>query len=272
MRTTRAFLSYIEPVLFPDGEAIDAESGEADKTHRSCQMPRPCPQIPSGRTTRMDKTCPTNSSEIFKKTGGGRFVGILMDVEALSSFLEREFPQVNADGMAFTVTDAGAGFASMRLDPMDRHLRPGGTVSGPTLFALADLTAYVAILAQIGPVALAVTTNLNINFLRKPELGPIDATAKAAETRQAARGGRHFYDQRRQRRTGGTCNLDLFDPAAGIAATLPVIAPGPPIISLRRRPSPSHDPFRHRPAPRWSSRTGRPGPSPGVWHPPRSGR
>jgi uncharacterized protein (TIGR00369 family) len=100
-----------------------------------------------------------------------------MDVEALTSFLEREFPQVNAEGMAFTVTEVGEGFASMRLDPSDRHLRPGGTVSGPTLFALADITAYVAILAQIGPVALAVTTNLNINFLRKPEPGPIDAKA-----------------------------------------------------------------------------------------------
>lgn len=105
-------------------------------------------------------------------------VGISMDVEALSSFLEREFPQVNANGKAFTVTGAGPGFASMRLDPMARHLRPGGTVSGPSLFALADLTAYVAILAQIGPVALAVTTNLNINFLRKPEHGPVDAMAK----------------------------------------------------------------------------------------------
>ncbi len=115
---------------------------------------------------------------MFKKTAGRAIVGPMMDVEALSSFLKREFPQVNADGMAFTVTSAGPGYASMRLDPMDRHLRPGGTVSGPTLFALADLTAYVAILAQIGPVALAVTTNLNINFLRKPELGPIDAMAK----------------------------------------------------------------------------------------------
>ena len=105
-------------------------------------------------------------------------MGAKMDVEALSSFLEREFPQMNADGVAFVVTDAGKGFASMRLEPTERHLRPGGTVSGPSLFALADLTAYVAILAQIGPVALAVTTNLNINFLRKPELGPIDATAK----------------------------------------------------------------------------------------------
>lgn len=105
-------------------------------------------------------------------------MGVMMDVEALSSFLEREFPQVNADGIAFTVTGAGSGFASMRLDPLERHLRPGGTVSGPTLFALADVAAYLAILAQIGPVALAVTTNLNINFLRKPELGPIDAVAK----------------------------------------------------------------------------------------------
>jgi uncharacterized protein (TIGR00369 family) len=105
------------------------------------------------------------------------FMAVTMDVEALTSFLEREFPQVNAEGMAFTVTDAGEGFASMRLDPSDRHLRPGGTVSGPTLFALADITAYVAILAQIGPVALAVTTNLNINFLRKPETGPVDAKA-----------------------------------------------------------------------------------------------
>jgi uncharacterized protein (TIGR00369 family) len=104
-------------------------------------------------------------------------MAIAMDVEALTSFLEREFPQVNAEGMAFTVTEVGEGFASMRLDPSDRHLRPGGTVSGPTLFALADITAYVAILAQIGPVALAVTTNLNINFLRKPEPGPIDAKA-----------------------------------------------------------------------------------------------
>jgi uncharacterized protein (TIGR00369 family) len=101
-----------------------------------------------------------------------------MDVKALTAFLEREFPQVNADGVAYTVTGAGPGYATMRLDPGDRHLRPGGTVSGPTLFALADIAAYVAILAQIGPVALAVTTNLNINFLRKPELGPINATAK----------------------------------------------------------------------------------------------
>ena len=56
-------------------------------------------------------------------------------------------------------------------------IRPGGTISGPTLFTLADLAAYVLILAHIGPVALAVTTSLNINFLRKPEPGGLIATA-----------------------------------------------------------------------------------------------
>ncbi len=50
----------------------------------------------------------------------------------------------------------------------ERHIRPGGTLSGPAMMTLADLALYVAILAQIGPVALAVTTNLAFNFLRKP--------------------------------------------------------------------------------------------------------
>lgn len=101
----------------------------------------------------------------------------LMSVKALATFLEEEFPQVNADGIVYTVVDAGADYAVMRLDPTEKHLRPGGTISGPTLFSLADIAAYVAILAQIGPVALAVTTNLNINFLRKPEIGPVEARA-----------------------------------------------------------------------------------------------
>jgi len=57
----------------------------------------------------------------------------------------------------------------MRLRFDAKHLRPGGTISGPAMFALADVALYVAILGQIGRVSLAVTTNLNINFLRKPD-------------------------------------------------------------------------------------------------------
>lgn len=103
----------------------------------------------------------------------------MMTPEDLQAFLAREFPQVNAGGsQAYTVVAAGEGGATIRLDPDDRHLRPGGTVSGPTLFGLADFAAYMAILAAIGPVALAVTTSLNINFLRKPALGPILGKAR----------------------------------------------------------------------------------------------
>jgi len=59
----------------------------------------------------------------------------------------------------------------------EQHLRPGGTVSGPVMMTLADCAGYLLILGLIGPVALAVTTNLNINFLRKPGLGDLTAEA-----------------------------------------------------------------------------------------------
>jgi len=100
----------------------------------------------------------------------------VLTVDDLNRFLETDFPEVHADGRIFTVDTVGPGFATMRFEPLQRHLRPGGTVSGPSLFALADVTAYVALIAHIGPVALAVTTSFNINFLRKPPLGPLVCT------------------------------------------------------------------------------------------------
>ncbi|HVK92780.1 MAG TPA: PaaI family thioesterase [Mycoplana sp.] len=102
----------------------------------------------------------------------------VMTVDDLNRFLETDFPEIHTDGKVFEVIAVGPGTVSMRLAPSDRHLRPGGTVSGPTMFALADVTAYCAVLAHIGPVALAVTTNLNINFLRKPEPGPLSCTCR----------------------------------------------------------------------------------------------
>ncbi len=98
-----------------------------------------------------------------------------MSINDLRTFMKREFPQL---GDAFEITAINDGSASMRLYADEQHLRPGGTISGPSLFALADVTAYVAILAHIGPVALAVTTNLSINFLRKPSPGTVDAVAR----------------------------------------------------------------------------------------------
>lgn len=100
----------------------------------------------------------------------------IMTVADLNRFLDTDFSEVHRDGKIFEVIATGPGFATMRFDPNEKHLRPGGTVSGPALFALADVTAYIALLAHIGPVALAVTTNLNINFLRKPRLGALECT------------------------------------------------------------------------------------------------
>lgn len=92
----------------------------------------------------------------------------VMTEAALAAFLAREFPQVAGD---FAVERLTAEGIVLRLKVTDRHLRPGGTVSGPNLFALADVAVYLALLARIGPVALAVTTSAGIDFLRKPEAG-----------------------------------------------------------------------------------------------------
>ncbi|PLL12286.1 thioesterase [Tabrizicola sp. TH137] len=91
-----------------------------------------------------------------------------MDREALTAFLIRDFGQVAAD---FAVDRADAGGVTLRLKVAERHLRPGGTVSGPSMFGLADVALYLAILSRLGPVALAVTTNASMDFMRKPAAG-----------------------------------------------------------------------------------------------------
>ncbi|NGO64494.1 PaaI family thioesterase [Rhizobium daejeonense] len=97
----------------------------------------------------------------------------IMTAEEINHFMETDFPQIHTDGRVFTVTTVEPGAVTMTFDPSERHLRPGGTVSGPAMFALSDVCAYAAVLAHIGPVALAVTTSLNINFLRLPKPQPI---------------------------------------------------------------------------------------------------
>jgi len=82
---------------------------------------------------------------------------------AIREFLATTFPQSKA-----IVESAGEGSAVVRQSVGFNELRPGGTVSGPVLMATADLALYAAILGTIGIVPLAVTTNLNINFLRRP--------------------------------------------------------------------------------------------------------
>src|SRR3712207_6062352 len=91
-----------------------------------------------------------------------------MTREEVEAFLEREFPQIHHGGRTYLIEEVGPLTARLRMAYHQRHIRPGGTLSGPSIMALADLALYVAILAQIGPVALAVTTSLSFNFLRKP--------------------------------------------------------------------------------------------------------
>jgi uncharacterized protein (TIGR00369 family) len=89
----------------------------------------------------------------------------MLDIPELEDFVAREFPQLGDDFVIESLAESGA---RVRLRVTERHLRPGGTVSGPSIFALVDVGMYMAILSRIGPVALAVTTNCSIDFMRKP--------------------------------------------------------------------------------------------------------
>ncbi|THF52350.1 PaaI family thioesterase [Allorhizobium terrae] len=102
----------------------------------------------------------------------------VMTIETISAFLDTHFPQLQTGGKHFKVTKIGAGTATLQLDPDTHHLRPGGTVSGPSLFTLADVGCWIAILAQVGPIPMVVTTNLNINFLRLPKQAPLDCDCR----------------------------------------------------------------------------------------------
>ena len=93
---------------------------------------------------------------------------VKMTIAELEQFLREDFPQVRGD---FGVDSVGENEITMRLFAAQKHLRPGGTVSGPAIFALADVSVYMAVMAMIGPEALAVTTNCSIDFMRKPVAG-----------------------------------------------------------------------------------------------------
>ena len=83
----------------------------------------------------------------------------------IADYLDEIFPQ--ASGL-FAIEEAGALHARVRMAVSEQHLRPGGTVSGPSMFWLADCAFYVAVLASIGREGQAVTSNMNISFMRRP--------------------------------------------------------------------------------------------------------
>jgi uncharacterized protein (TIGR00369 family) len=100
-----------------------------------------------------------------------------LPIGELENFLRKEFPQVFNSASGLSIEEVRYGSARVRQAYRQAFIRPGGTIMGPIMMALADFAMYVAVLASIGPVPLAVTTNLNINFLRKP--GATDLLAEA---------------------------------------------------------------------------------------------
>lgn len=103
---------------------------------------------------------------------------VLMSPAEIEAFLDEVFPQMQGGKRRFSVEEVAPQRARIRLFYNDKMLRPGGTISGPAMMSLADIAAYVVILAHVGRKALAVTTNLNISFLRRPEQKDLIAEAE----------------------------------------------------------------------------------------------
>jgi acyl-coenzyme A thioesterase PaaI-like protein len=95
----------------------------------------------------------------------------------LDSFLRAEFPQMLNGRNGLSIEEIWHGGAQVRQAFREAFIRPGGTISGPTMMALADVAIYIAVLTAIGPVPLAVTTQLSINFLRKPAAAACEGAA-----------------------------------------------------------------------------------------------
>ena len=85
--------------------------------------------------------------------------------ETLLEYVETIFPQITGE---FQIDHLDETLLIVRLLVQEHHLRPGGTVSGPSMFSLADISFYLRVLAAIGPEALTVTTNCSLDFMRKP--------------------------------------------------------------------------------------------------------
>ena len=102
-----------------------------------------------------------------------------LSAKEIEDLLHLEFPQVFKPGSGLSIEHVERGAARVRQAFNPNSLRPGGTISGPTMMALADFAMYVVVFSLVGAQPLAVTTNLNINFLRKPGHGDLIAEARA---------------------------------------------------------------------------------------------
>jgi uncharacterized protein (TIGR00369 family) len=116
---------------------------------------------------------PIGAAARTARHAGGKGMRAGLTAAELEQRLAAEFPEAFHAGSGLTILEARPRAARVRLVPAEKSTRPGGTISGPTLMMLADVAMYIAVLASIGWVPLAVTTNLNINFLKKPAPGAL---------------------------------------------------------------------------------------------------
>ena len=118
----------------------------------------------------------------FRRSRGDNAGGLekspgVMSLAQIEQLLDQQFPQIHLGGRVFYIEAADHRHARVRMAAHDKNLRPGNTLSGPSMFQLADLALYVAIIATLGEAAVqSVTTNLNINFLSRPS--PADLVAE----------------------------------------------------------------------------------------------
>src|SRR4029450_6911117 len=104
--------------------------------------------------------------------------------EEIAKLLHEVFPQGFYPGCGLAIESVDYGSARVRRHFQGSYIRPGGTISGPTMMELADFAMYVAVFSAVGPQPLAVTTNLSINFLRKPRQDDLVADGRLVEVGQ----------------------------------------------------------------------------------------
>lgn len=102
----------------------------------------------------------------------------VLTADQLNAYIAEVYPQIMDQYPGYNCTLVEAGRVIVEMETDERHIRAGGTVSGPTLFSLADMGGYACVLSHVGKQALAVTTNLNINFMRKADPGMLIADCR----------------------------------------------------------------------------------------------
>ena len=142
-----------------------------------------------------------------------------LSAKQIEQLLGEVFPQAFHGDSGLSIEHVEYGSCRVRQAFHDKQVRPGGTISGPTMMALADFAMYVAVFSAAGAVPLAVTTNLNINFLRKPARADLLAEAKLLKLGQRLAVGEVTI------RSAGQ-----DDPVAHVTATYSI----PPKVDSRR--------------------------------------